>query len=342
MTYSSGGCHPKDGVVPGPLDQEADQPIAVLVLGGDGKAVAQPRSRKTRSTGASSETSLDLILVASNCQGNFIRISPSLERILGYRPDELVGCNAGAFVYPADLDPVRAEMRAARHENETRNFECRYVHKDGHVVLLWWTGVWSAAEEQFFFIGRDVTDRAEMERRARDEAQRHTLALQISEIGLAAAESPRAGAGPKPTSQGQPHLRPCRPDQTHIGARANSCAFIHPDDRDRVALETLTGIRDGGLYRGEFRIRRADTGAERWVRAATQTVPGEDGRTGRFVGAHLDITDLRATQEKLQQAQNMEAIGNLTGGMAHEFNNLLGIIIGNLEHVARQRAALDR
>jgi PAS domain S-box-containing protein len=312
-------------VVPGPLDQGADHRIAALAR----VAAAAPVPDLDAENAINRrifETSLDLILVVDR-QGNFIRVSPSLERILGYRPEELVGRNAGAFVYAPDLAPVRAEMRAARHENETRNFETRYVHKDGHIVTLWWTGVWSAAEGQFFFIGRDVTDRAEIARRARDDAERHALALQISEIGLASAESP---SEPAQTDAQFNHIYGTASDSTHMTA-GGLLRLIHPGDRDRVAGELLKIIRRGGLYRGEFRINRADTGAERWVRVATQTVAGEDGRPGRFVGAHLDITDLRATQQQLQQAQKMEAIGNLTGGMAHDFNNLLGIIIGNLD-----------
>ncbi|HEX3882815.1 MAG TPA: PAS domain-containing protein [Stellaceae bacterium] len=449
--------------MPGPLDQEADRGVAPLIHSGLTAPIFGPDAENAINRRIF-ETSLDLILVVDR-QGNFIRISPSLEQILGYCPEDLAGRNAGDFVHPADLDPVRAEMRAARREGGRRNFECRYVHKDGHVVTLWWTGVWSAAEEQFFFIGRDVTDRAEMERRVREnasrlalaveiseiglastdpgqtaaivnaqfneiyglppdtaevrfgdwvrqihpedrdrvaddmkralrlgeryrdefrinrrdtgaeawvitaaqaepgpdggpgrvlavsrditrrkenerrtraDAQRHALALQISEIGLAAAESPSEPARTDAQFNriyGQP------PDATHIGA-GEFLRLIHPDDRDKVAADLLEVIRTGGLYRGEFRIRRAGTGEERWVRAATQNVAGADGRPGRFVGAHLDITDLRATQQQLQQAQKMEAIGNLTGGMAHDFNNLLGIIIGNLD-MLRDNAPLS-
>ena len=272
------------------------------------------------------DTSLDLILVVDR-QGNFIRVSPSVREILGYTPEEFAGRNAGGYVYPDDLDPVRAEMRIARHDRVTRNFECRYVHKSGRVVVMWWTGVWSVAEEQFFFIGRDVTERREAQRREREDAARIALAVEISEMGLASANLP---SEPARTDAQFNRIYGLAPGTTEIGA-SDFLRLIHAEDRDGVASGLLEVIRGGGLYRGEFRIRRADTGEDRWVRAATRTVRNADGQPGRFVGAHLDITDLRSTQLQLQQAQKMEALGQLTGGMAHDFNNLLGVVIGNLD-----------
>src|SRR5712691_9614844 len=76
------------------------------------------------------ETSLDLILVVDR-KGTFIRISPSVEAILGYRPTELIGRSARQILYPEDLDNTRNEMRLARQGRQTRNFECRYIHKNG-------------------------------------------------------------------------------------------------------------------------------------------------------------------------------------------------------------------
>lgn len=112
------------------------------------------------------ETSLDLILVVDR-KGNFIRVSPSAMAILGRRPEEMLGRNATDFIYPEDLDNTRSEMRQARLGRIMRTFDCRYMHKDGRVVPLAWTGVWSEPEQQHFFIGRDMTERIAQEERLR-------------------------------------------------------------------------------------------------------------------------------------------------------------------------------
>jgi PAS domain S-box-containing protein len=112
------------------------------------------------------ETSIDLILVVDR-KGDFIRVSPSAQSILGYSPEEMVGHSAAEFIYSDDLESTREEMRHARRGRVTRNFNCRYVHKEGRVVPLAWTGVWSEPERQHFFIGRDMTERIAAEERLR-------------------------------------------------------------------------------------------------------------------------------------------------------------------------------
>ena len=81
------------------------------------------------------ETSLDLILITDR-RGNSLRVSASSKSILGYDPDEMVGHVGGEYIYPDDLDSVRTEMRLARRGKEMRNFETRYIHKDGRIVTL--------------------------------------------------------------------------------------------------------------------------------------------------------------------------------------------------------------
>jgi PAS domain S-box-containing protein len=103
------------------------------------------------------DTSLDLILV-TDPYGKFLEVSGAARRILGYEPQEMVGKTGRDFIYPEDLDATRNEMRAARSGGFTRNFRCRYLNRSGKPVPLVWTGVWSEADRQHFFIGRDMTE----------------------------------------------------------------------------------------------------------------------------------------------------------------------------------------
>ena len=105
------------------------------------------------------ETSQDLILV-TDASGNLIQVSPSVTKILGYRPEEMVGHSAVDFIHPDDLDSTRQEMRAARRgQQQVRIFEARYPHKDGRTVTLEWLGSWSEPVQRHFFIGRDLTEK---------------------------------------------------------------------------------------------------------------------------------------------------------------------------------------
>jgi PAS domain S-box-containing protein len=116
-------------------------------------------------------------------------------------------------------------------------------------------------------------------------------------------------------------------------------SFVHPADRQRVEaiVRASDSRRQSRLL--EFRVQLPG-GGERHVRSTGEWITGPDGRP-RVAGMVQDITELKQTEELLQQMQRMESVGTLAGGVAHDFNNLLTVINGYSQMLAGALAPDD-
>jgi len=102
---------------------------------------------------------------------------------------------------------------------------------------------------------------------------------------------------------------------------------IHPEDRDG-AFKAFLKQRDGQAFNHEYRIIQPG-GSIRWIRDRGFPILDERSESYRFAGIAEDITERRALEEQFRQAQKMESVGQLAGGVAHDFNNILTIIQGH-------------
>jgi len=106
---------------------------------------------------------------------------------------------------------------------------------------------------------------------------------------------------------------------------------VYAEDTEAVMKEAnacIEGVKKD--YHIEYRMIHKD-GSIRWFLASGKVLRDESGKPIRFFGTGTDITKLKNLENQLRQAQKMEAIAVLAGGIAHQFNNALSPITANID-----------
>lgn len=118
---------------------------------------------------------------------------------------------------------------------------------------------------------------------------------------------------------------------------------IHPDDKRTVEKAFKRYLNGETLfYEVEFRFLKKD---ETWMLMMARgkvVAHDDDGKPTRFIGIHSDISELKRTEKALSRARKMDAVSQLAGGVAHDFNNLIGIVAGNLDLLKLQTGSDEK
>jgi two-component system, cell cycle sensor histidine kinase and response regulator CckA len=267
--------------------------------------------------------------------GHALTWNQGVERVLGYSEQEFLGLPAWRlFPVPARAARIpEIEFETAAREGQASD-DRWMLRKDGRE--FWASGITTALRDEssrligFTKVMRDRTSERESEEALRisEERQRETEHRLMTALAAARMGTWRWNllTNEEDLDKGLSRI---------LGLEAPESVRTIQDVLDRVHSEDYDAVQDalgqsaqsGDDLDIEFRVIRPD-GAVRWLRAHGQVFYDAGGDPVAMTGACVDVTHRREVEEQLRQAQRMDTVGRLAGGVAHEVNNMMTVILG--------------
>lgn len=204
-------------------------------------------------------------------------------------------------------------------EGATRFYESRLV---------------ACGENKFLGIVRDLTERKQAEEELRRRENQLQRIFEILPIGLWFADKEGTLLRGNPKGIEIWGAEPTVPLSEYGVFKAWRLPAREPVAADQWAL--VKTIRTGETFVDELLEIESFDGKRKTILNYTAPVLDRDGQVDGAIVVNLDISDRKALEDQLLQAQKMESIGRLAGGVAHDFNNMLGVILGYAEMLLEQ------
>ena len=275
--------------------------------------------------GAFHYAAIGMALVST--EGRWLKVNNALCELVGYQRTELLTKTFQDITHPddlaSDLEYVRQVLSG---EIQSYQMEKRYFQKSGRIVwvLLTVSLVRNAEGEPLYFVSQiqNITPRKHAEEILRQAENQYRSIIDNALVGIfqSSADGKYLSGNPS-MARMLGYDSPAR--MTMSVTDVAKQLYVNPEQRRELArlLETQSEVRDF-----ECELYRTD-GRRIWVSVTARAIR-RNGAICGFEGTNVDITQRKLLEEQLQHTARMEAVGRLAGGVAHDFNNLIGVIVG--------------
>ncbi len=262
-------------------------------------------------------------------------VNNAFRKMYGYTDEELIGKHIGVVISPR-MPPENSEV--VRHATAGGGWQGELWNrrKDGteFPILLSTAPVLNDAGQPIALVGvvAEITNLKRSEAELRASEARLAEAQRVARLGSWEAD---LITGDIRWSEECYHIYGVK-RASFKPTEGTFWQLVHPDDREMLRAETDHARERRGSYSLDYRILWPD-GSPRIVHEEARTVVDAAGMPVLTFGTVQDVTDRKRLEEQLAQALKMEAVGRLAAGVAHDFNNVLTVILGYAELLGRQQ-----
>jgi len=271
------------------------------------------------------------LVIVADASGAVRYLSPSVGRILGYSPEELLGDGWWRLTYEDPAAAARERERVGlvargRAPGRTTPYERRIADRNGEQRWFLWHDS-RGPGDLLIGVAHEISQRKAAEETIRSASMRAQQYLDIAGVMIVVLD--RYGTVTLINRKGAEVLG-YEEEEELIGRNWFECC-IPSEERAGVRRVWDELLADGELAaEHENAVLRRD-GEQRLIAWNNVVLRDAGGAVAGVLSSGEDITERRSLEDQLRRSQRMEAVGRLAGGIAHDFNNLLTVILGDTE-----------